>query len=72
MRTIVDIPKEQLKALSKVCERRDISRAEAVRQALRSYIEQTRDADPNEVFGLWKDRHVDGLKYEDSIRGEWT
>lgn len=72
MRTIVDIPGEQLDALSRICERHNISRAEAVRQALSSYIEQTREADPDEVFGLWKTRHIDGRKYEDSIRGEWA
>jgi len=25
----------------------------------------------DEVFGLWADRHVDGLAYQETIRAEW-
>jgi Arc/MetJ-type ribon-helix-helix transcriptional regulator len=25
----------------------------------------------DEVFGLWADRHIDGLAYQEKIRAEW-
>ena len=71
MRTIVDIPREQLDALTLVCHRLNISRAEAVRQALDEYLAQLREAEPDEAFGLWKDRGVDAREHEDALRDEW-
>jgi metal-responsive CopG/Arc/MetJ family transcriptional regulator len=38
MRTIVDLPGEQVEALASLCEREGISRAEAVRRAMREFI----------------------------------
>jgi len=25
----------------------------------------------DEVFGIWADRHIDGLAYQETIRAEW-
>ena len=71
MRTIVDIPREQLDALAVVCRCLNISRAEAVRKALDEYLAKLREAEPNEVFGLWKNHGVDARAHEDSLRDEW-
>ena len=69
MRTIVDLPDEQLNALAEVCKRDQISRAEAVRRAVAAYLE-TRRADDASSFGLWRGR-ADGLEYQRALRDEW-
>ncbi len=53
-RTIVDIPASQLVEIDSVCKRLGISRAEAVRRALETYLERTTDLGAD-GFGLWRD-----------------
>lgn len=75
MRTIIELPEEQIEWLAKVCARDGISRAEAIRRAL--IAEQARDqassfeADLAAAFGIWKDRGIDSLEYERALREEW-
>ena len=38
MRTIIDLKDEQVEKLAEICERDDISRAEAIRQAVNLYL----------------------------------
>lgn len=70
MRTIVDIPEADLERLSGICEAEGISRAEAVRRAVKLYLEK-QSAGGKDVFGMWKDRGIDALEYERSLREEW-
>ncbi|HJU40347.1 MAG TPA: ribbon-helix-helix protein, CopG family [Tahibacter sp.] len=53
-RTIIDIPDAQLREVDRLCERLNISRAEAVRRGLRVLVEQHSDV-ATHGFGLWKD-----------------
>ena len=75
MRTIVDIPKDSIDALGSICEKKHISRAEAIRRAVSEFIEQQRClsnvADENKAFGIWSHKQVNALEYEDNIRSEW-
>jgi len=77
MRTIVDIPDEQLQQLQRLCERDGISRAEAVRRSVALYVaeeqkKRKRFEDAlNAVFGLWKDMDIDAVEYQRKIRAEW-
>ena len=71
MRTIIDLPADQLAALSVVCEREGISRAEAIRRAVREFTRAQSAATQAEAFGLWRHRRVAGLAYERTIRAEW-
>jgi len=71
MRTIVDLPADQLEALADVCHREGISRAEAVRRAVREFTNAHRKAPGTNVFGLWKRRRPAGLAYERRLRREW-
>jgi metal-responsive CopG/Arc/MetJ family transcriptional regulator len=70
MRIVVDIPENQIKELTAISQAEKVSRAEVIREAIASYLEkkkpQTEDA-----FGLWKDRQVDGLAYQELARSEW-
>ena len=71
MRTIVDLPDEQLKALASVCEREGISRAEAVRLAVREFTRTRGTPDGSSAFGLWRGRRAGGLAYQRRLRAEW-
>lgn len=72
MRTIIDLPDEQLEALDGICRRDGISRAEAIRQAV-SLLMQRRGASRSGVaFGIWRGRRSpDGLAYQERLRREW-
>lgn len=70
MRTIVDIPPEQLQQLAELCRREDLSRAEAVRRAIALLLAQ-QPRQPDAAFGLWKGRGVDGVDYQRALRREW-
>jgi len=73
MRTIIDIPDQALKALDRLCKREQISRAEAIRRAVRLFLRQQLPSGvDNEVFGLWREREAQGRDYEDRLRNEWS
>lgn len=71
MRTIIELPEDQIQALDGLCRRAGISRAEAIRQAVASHVRLERQSAPDPAFGLWRGRGVDGLTYERRLRGEW-
>ncbi len=70
MRTLVDLPDRELDQLTALSRSRKTSRAELIRQAVAGYLAQNR-AGIEDSFGLWKDRGVDGLKYQEKMREEW-
>ena len=72
MRTLVDIPDEQIDDLAIICEAKKVSRAELIRQAISVYI-GTHKLVPAEAFGLWKTKQpsLDGLAYQEQARAEW-
>ena len=72
MRTIIELPEDQLEALASLCRSEGISRAEAIRRAVAQYMGQRRDATAADAFGLWRDRPIDGLDYERQLRDEWA
>ena len=77
MRTIIDLPEEQLAALKAECERERISRAEAIRRAVEAWLndpdrKRARRRDVlDATFGAWKHLGIDGLEYQRAIRAEW-
>jgi hypothetical protein len=70
VRTLVDIPDKQIKDLAAVCATEKISRAEVIRQAISAYLEKKTPV-AVDAFGLWSDRKVDGLAYQEQVRSEW-
>ena len=72
MRTLVDIPDEQIDDLAIICEAKKVSRAELIRQAISFYI-GTNKLVPADAFGLWqaKQSTMDGLAYQEQARAEW-
>ena len=71
MRTIVDLPEEQLQQLDQICKIEGISRAEAVRRAVKGYTRDYQYPESDKAFGLWRDRDIDGRNFEDALRDEW-
>ncbi|MBI3941256.1 MAG: ribbon-helix-helix protein, CopG family [Acidobacteria bacterium] len=74
MRTIIDLPPEQVAALDDLCRREKISRAEAVRRAVGEFLPRARSTWRNHpAVGLWKDRgrRADSVGYVRRIRKEW-
>ena len=71
MRTLVDIPAEDLDLVNGIAKKLDISRAELVRRAISFYLEPHRSDPAAGAFGIWRERPVDGLEYQERIRGEW-
>jgi metal-responsive CopG/Arc/MetJ family transcriptional regulator len=70
MRTIIDVPKEVLDRLADIGARHNMARAEVIRRALVTYLEQHPPAEEDRAFGLWKNRLRDGLA-EDELRDDW-
>lgn len=71
MRTIINLPEDQITALAEVCRREGVSRAEAVRRAVADYLAARQPAGRDEIFGIWHGRSIDGLDYERNLRSEW-
>lgn len=72
---IIDLTDEQVEWLGSLCAEDGISRAEAVRRAIDSFKSSSAknkwERDKAAVFGIWKDRGVDALEYERTLRDEW-
>ena len=71
MRTIVDIPEQQIEALKAMSEREGLSRAELMRRAVAEYLAHHQGETDEAAFGLWKKHGRDGLKYQQQLRAEW-
>lgn len=71
MRTIIDLPDDQLAALDAWRLAHGVSRAEAVRRAVAKLLddEPARRAAIDAACGIWKGR--DGLEEQERLRGEW-
>ncbi len=72
MRAIIELPEEQVRQLADVCRRENVSRAEVIRRAIASYLDERHLSDREDAFGIWRDRNVDGLRYERGLRREWS
>ncbi len=70
MRTLVDIPKQQIDALAAIGAANRISRAEVIRRAISAYVDRHR-AGGDDAFGIWKGAPEDGLRYQERVRSEW-
>jgi predicted transcriptional regulator len=69
MRTLVDIPDDQVRALAEIARRHKVSRAALIRAAIAELI-VARRVGAKDAFGLWRGGE-DGLAYQDRVRGEW-
>ena len=71
MRTIVDIPDDQVAALKRLGEQAQVSRSELVRRAVGEYLQRHAIDNDDVAFGLWREQSIDGLALQESLRSEW-
>ncbi len=71
MRTLIDIPDVQIRALTALCERVKQPRAVLVREAIAEYLARHQKAARQDAFGLWGPDAPDGLEYQERARAEW-
>ncbi len=71
MRTIVDLPLEQIDALKQMGARSRLSRAELMRRAVAEYIARHQSDQSDNAFGLWKSHDIEGVEYQQGLRMEW-
>jgi metal-responsive CopG/Arc/MetJ family transcriptional regulator len=72
MRILVDLADTQIKELDALAAKDQRSRASVLREAVDAYISDKKNSLPKtDGFGLWKGRDVDGLAYQEKLRGEW-
>ena len=72
-RFLVDVPADDVRKLDEIAKREGKSRAAVLREAVSSYLEESRKEGFEKYFGLWE-RHgstVEGLAYERQLRDEW-
>ena len=70
VRTIIDLPEAERELLDAQCRQQGLSRAEAMRRALRLWLDQQAPQSTS-VFGLWRDRPDDALQLQQALREEW-
>ncbi|MGZ2487370.1 putative transcriptional regulator [Rhizobium pisi] len=71
MRTLVDIGDPEVKALDRLAQREKMSRAALIRKAINDFLARNNADIEAEAFGLWGDRKIDGLTYQENMRSEW-
>jgi metal-responsive CopG/Arc/MetJ family transcriptional regulator len=73
MRTLIDIPDDQVAELAEIAKRDKVSRASLVRKAISDLLDLRRRTTTDAfeaAFGLRPDME-DGLAYQERLRGEW-
>ena len=71
MRTIVELPDEQIEALKRLSDNMHVSRAELMRRAVREYLKRHQAPSSEQAFGIWKARPKDALGIQEKMRSEW-
>jgi metal-responsive CopG/Arc/MetJ family transcriptional regulator len=70
MRTLVDIPEPQVRALDEMSRKEKRSRASLVRQAIEDYLAKRGGSCEDDAFGILRGGE-DGLAYQKRMREEW-
>jgi len=70
MRTIIDLPADQVRALAELCKAEKISRAEAIRRALGEMLTRRQTLGREQAFGVWRNRG-DSRLFVEGLRREW-
>ncbi|AMJ61033.1 ribbon-helix-helix protein, CopG family [Bosea sp. PAMC 26642] len=71
MRALIDMNDAQVEALDTIARRVRLSRAALIRAAIDDYLDRHHREQVEDGFGLWGQRKVDGLAYQEEARREW-
>jgi metal-responsive CopG/Arc/MetJ family transcriptional regulator len=70
MRTVIDLPDEQIEPLQAAAESLKVSRAELIRRAVAEYLRRFEAQADDAAFGIWQQRGEYGLAYQERMRSE--
>jgi predicted transcriptional regulator len=71
VRTLVDLPDSQIRALADLCERVKQPRPAIIREAVAEFLERHAVKSMESAYGLWGAEAADGLAYQENARTEW-
>jgi metal-responsive CopG/Arc/MetJ family transcriptional regulator len=71
MRLLIDLAQSQIDDLNDIAREDRKSRVALIREAVDGYLATRRGRAASDAFGLWGDRAVDGLAFQQKARGEW-
>jgi predicted transcriptional regulator len=71
MRTLIDIPNAQVRALAELCDKVNQPRAAIVREAIAEYLAKYHRGPGEDAFGLWTAAAPDGVDFQRDARAEW-
>lgn len=72
MRTIIEVPDDDIRNLDRIVEQQKKSRAAIIREAIRLYLKSRVVSSDEAAFGIWKEKKVDGLEYQAEVRSDWV
>ena len=72
MRTIIEVPADDIKHLDRIVKQQNKSRAAIIREAIRLYLEDKTVGPDKAAFGIWKEKKAEGLEYQKELRSEWV
>lgn len=73
-RILADLTPRQIEDLDQLATAQGVSRAALISDAVDALIQmkhEERSRPAPDAFGMWKDRAVDGLAYEQEVRRQW-
>ncbi|MDV7022073.1 ribbon-helix-helix domain-containing protein [Atlantibacter subterraneus] len=70
-RILLDLSDEAIRRLDHLKQRRNLPRAELLREAIEQYLDRQNQDVVQRAQGLWGEGVEDGLEYERKLREEW-
>jgi metal-responsive CopG/Arc/MetJ family transcriptional regulator len=71
MRTVIEVPDQLIESLDRVSGTERCSRAALIREAIAEFLRRKSGPTAEAAFGLWKQRKIDGVRYQNELRDEW-
>jgi len=71
LQTLVELLDTELEALDRLAQKENVSRSVLIERAIHAFLQKSDKQTRAEGFGLWGDRVVDGLDFQQKVRGEW-
>ncbi len=67
----VGLSDSQIRELNELSKAENRSRAALIREAIDGLLAKRRNKHQGDAFGLWGQRQIDGLVYQERVRSEW-
>jgi predicted transcriptional regulator len=70
MRTLIDLPDDDIRALTEIAKAEGVPRAALIRRAVADWLAAHGRKPEDDAFGLWTGEE-DGLAYQQRLRVDW-